>query len=188
MVSWERGHFYLEKPEAVSEATPTAPQKAEAVFASDQTGEAMIAFFDLDLKRFAQGASDCTWPRPSYCGRCGHDKVWGHGLVLTIFEGLAKAVRLRRYRCPACGCIIRLRPKGYFSRHQSAVAVIRATVTTRLGTGHWPKDCATSRARHWLRALKRHAQAVLGVPALTDLIGAFDRLIALGRVPVSRAI
>lgn len=68
------------------------------------------------------------------------------------------------------------------------MAVIRATLTTRLSTGHWPKDCATNRARNWLRALKHHALAVLGVPALTDLIGAFDRLLALGRVPVSRTI
>jgi len=148
----------------------------------------MIAFFDLDLKQIDQGASDCCWPRPSCCGRCGHDKVWGHGLVLTIFEGFTKAVRLRRYRCPACGCIIRLRPKGYFKRHQSAVAVIRATMTSRLKTGCWPRGCKTSRARHWMQALKRQALAVLGVPALADLIAAFDRLVDLGRVPVSRTV
>jgi hypothetical protein len=39
-----------------------------------------------------------------------------------------------------------------------------------------------------LRALKRQALAVLGVPALSDLIAAFDRLLDLGRIPVSRAI
>jgi hypothetical protein len=46
----------------------------------------------------------------------------------------------------------------------------------------------TSRARNWLRALKRQSLAVLGVPALADLIAAFDRLVNLGRVPVSRAV
>ena len=45
----------------------------------------------------------------------------------------------------------------------------------------------SSRARNWLRALKRQALAVFGVPALDDLIAAFDRLVNLGRVPVSRA-
>ena len=97
-------------------------------------------------------------------------------------------MRLRRYRCPACGCVIRLRPKDYFSRHQSPAAAIRATLTTRLATGNWPRGCVSSRARNWLRALKHQALAVFGVPALTDLIAAFDRLVNLGRVPVSRAV
>ena len=148
----------------------------------------MIAFFDLDLKRIAQDASKCTWPRPPCCGRCGHPKVWGHGLVLTIFEGFAKALRLRRYRCPACGCIIRQRPRGYFKKHQSAAATIRNTLVERLETGFWPRECKTSRARNWLRALTHQAQAVFGMPAGTDLIAAFDRLVGMGRVPVSRTV
>ena len=108
--------------------------------------------------------------------------------MAVIFTGFIHALRLRRYRCPCCGCIILLRPKGYFSRHQSAAAVIRATLTERLDTGNWPRGCVSSRARNWLRALKRQALAVLGVPALTDLIAAFDQLVNMGRVPVSRAV
>jgi hypothetical protein len=148
----------------------------------------MIVFFDLDLKRINQSAPDYCWPRPSCCGRCGHPKPWSHGYVAVIFTGFIQALRLRRYRCPSCGCIIRLRPKGYFSRHQSAAATIRDTLSARLDTGYWPRGCVTSRARNWLRALKRQALAVLGVPALADLIAAFDRLVNLGRVPVSRAV
>lgn len=108
--------------------------------------------------------------------------------MAVIFTGFIRALRLRRYRCPSCGCIIRLRPKGFFSRHQSAAATIRDTLFARLDTGYWPRGCVTSRARNWLRALKRQSLAVLGVPALADLIAAFDRLVNLGRVPVSRAV
>ena len=100
--------------------------------------------------------------------------------MAVIFTGFIQALRLRRYRCPCCGCIIRLRPKGFFSRHQSAAATIRAALSARLDTGYWPRGCVSSRARNWLRALKRQA--------LDDLIAAFDRLVNLGRVPVSRAV
>ena len=148
----------------------------------------MIAYFGLDLKRIANDDPDYCWPRPSSCARCGHPKAWGHGFVLMIFAGFAQALRIRRYRCPCCGCIIRLRPRGYFKGHQSATATIRDTLAARLGTGFWPRGCVTNRARHWLRALKRHALAVFGVPALADLMAAFDQLLDLGRMPVSRAI
>jgi hypothetical protein len=105
-----------------------------------------------------------------------------------IIDGFTGVLMIRRYRCPMCGCIIRLRPKGYFKRHQSPSATIRSTLAHRLANGRWPQGCIGSRARHWLRALKCQALAVLGVSALSDLIGSFDRLCDLGRVPVSRAI
>ena len=148
----------------------------------------MIAFFDLDLNRIAQSSHDYPWPRPDACGRCGHDKVWGHGLVYMIIEGFAAALKIRRYRCPMCGCIIRLRPKGYFIRHQSERAAIRRMLLHRLETGGWPIGCITNRARHWLAALKRNAMAVFGFEGLKDLMAAFDRLVELGRVPVSRTV
>ena len=108
--------------------------------------------------------------------------------MLMIFQGFAKALSIRRYRCPSCGCVIRLRPLGYFKGHQSPKTLIRETLAARIDSGHWPKSSPSSRARNWLRALKRHALAVLGVTALSDLVIAFDQLVKLGRVPVSRTI
>jgi hypothetical protein len=148
----------------------------------------MIAFFDLDLNEIAQSSGDYPWPRPCCCGRCGHPKVWGHGLVAIIFEGFAAALKIRRYRCPMCGCIIRLRPKGYFKRHQSKTTTIYSTLSHRLTTGCWPAGCVANRSRHWLASLRRNALAVFGFPSLDDLMTAFDRLVELGRVPVSRAV
>jgi len=95
---------------------------------------------------------------------------------------------MRRYRCPKCGCIIRLRPEGYFARHQSDTATIRGALSQQLATGCWPSGCVANRARHWLEALKRNALALLGLPAKADLMTAFDRLVSMGRVPVSRAV
>jgi hypothetical protein len=46
----------------------------------------------------------------------------------------------------------------------------------------------TNRARHWIAALKRQALALWGMQGADDLMRAFDRLLAMGRVPVSRTI
>ena len=148
----------------------------------------MIVFFSLNLKQISQDTKNYKWPRPKCCDRCHHSKVWSHGFVSMIFEGFANALRMRRYRCPCCGCIIRLRPLDYFKGHQSTSDVIRKTLTARLHNGHWPQDCEPSRSRHWLRALKHNAAAILGEGALVDLIAAYDQLVKLGRVPVTRAI
>jgi len=148
----------------------------------------MIAFFELDLNEIAKSPRDYNWPRPEACPDCGHRRPWLHDFVKMIFNGFERPLQMRRYRCPACGCVIRLRPKGFFARHQSDAATIRAALDHRLAKGCWPCGCIGSRARHWLAALKRNAVALFGLPALNDLMAAFDRLISMGRVPVRRAV
>jgi hypothetical protein len=148
----------------------------------------MIAFLGLDLNRIAHSSRDYPWPEPGPCGRCQHPKLWGHGFVQMIFDGFDQALQMRRYRCPKCGCVVRVRPAGYLPRHQSAVATIRDTLAGRIRTGRWPRASVTNRARHWLAALKRQASALWGMPGVDDLMVAFERLLAMGRVPVSRAI
>jgi hypothetical protein len=164
----------------------SSPANLEAV--GLKRNESMIAFFDLDLNRIAHSSHDYPWPSPGACARCGHPKVWGHGLVPTIIEGFDAALKIRRYRCPMCGCIIRLRPRGYFVRHQTEAKTIRRTLWHRLVIGRWPRGCIANRGRHWLCALKRNTLAVLGVTGLCDLMAAFDRLVELGRVPVARTV
>ena len=148
----------------------------------------MIAFFSLNLNEIAKSPREYAWPRPDGCSRCGHHTVWCHDFVRVIFEGFADELCMRRYRCPRCGCVIRLRPEGFFARHQSDAATIRAALGHRLAKGFWPCGCVANRARHWLAALKRNAVALFGLPALHDLMAAFDRLISMGRVPVRRAV
>lgn len=94
---------------------------------------------------------------------------------------------LRRYRCPECGCVIRLKPKGYFKRFQAAMETIRAGIRHRLETNKWPPAISRGRWNHWFKALGRQAKAHLG-HACCDLLQAFDRLCELGRIPVSRSI
>jgi hypothetical protein len=114
--------------------------------------------------------------------------VWGHGYVQVCFAGFSHPLEMRRYRCPLCGCVIRLRPKGYFPRIQTDAASIRRILDFRISTGFWPANTSTNRLRHWLVSLKRNAVAILGIAWGIDLIAAFDRLTDMGQVPVRRTI
>ena len=149
--------------------------------------EVMVLPIDLDLKKILQLGKDYPWPRPSSC-RCGNPMVWGHGYVQVCFANFSHPLKIRRYRCSLCRCVIRLRPKGYFARIQTAAAQIRSILDFRITTGLWPQGSVTNRCRHWLAALKRNAAIILGIGWSRHLIAAFDRLSAMGRVPVGRTI
>ena len=149
--------------------------------------EPMIISICLDLKEIAQSGRNYCWPRPSAC-RCGNRMVWGHGFVRACFTGFAQPLQMRRYRCPSCGCVIRLRPKGYFPRIQTDTASIRHILDVRITTGSWPAGTPTNRCRHWLCALKRNAVVILGIAWGNRLLAAFTRLADMGRVPVRRAL
>ena len=147
----------------------------------------MIIPVCLDLKEIFLFPREYRWPRPERCC-CGSATVWGHGFVLMIFEGFSHPLEMRRYRCPVCGCVMRLRPETHFSRIQSKIEDVRHVLVHRLETGRWPPGCIRNRARHWLRALRRNTLALLGLSWRHWLVAGFDHLIGLGRVPVSRSI
>jgi len=35
--------------------------------------------------------------------------LWGHGFADAVFDGYKQPLPLKLYRCPDCGCVIRLR-------------------------------------------------------------------------------
>jgi hypothetical protein len=146
----------------------------------------MILFVAVNLKRLSVLGRKYRWRRPALCPGCRQSHLWGHGYVDGYFQGFAHALALRRYVCPGCGCVIKLRPKGYFARFQTAIGTIRAALGQRVATGRWPAGCA-ARGRHWLAALKRQALVHLGQHWLQQLAAAFDRLRRMGVVPVSRS-
>lgn len=148
----------------------------------------MIIFVCVNLKEIFKKQREYGWPRPDRCPRCGLSKLWGHGFVLAYFDGFAGGLYLRRYQCPDCRCVVRLRPKGYFTRIQASIEMIRESITERIGTVRWPAGLSRARQGHWLRALMRNAVAYFGNAWKKRLTEAFDRLISLGIIPVSRAI
>jgi len=81
-----------------------------------------------------------------------------------------------------------MRPASHFSRFQSSRKGIRSALVRRITHGKWPPDQFSGRMRHWLRNLKRQMKAHLTEKWKSGLMAAFDRLVAMGRVPVSRSI
>jgi hypothetical protein len=102
--------------------------------------------------------------------------------VLTYFDGFAQGILLRRYRCPDCHFVIRMKPKGCFRRFHATIETIESRLNIRLSSGRWNAGISTSRQRHWLSALKRKAIAYFDWPR--DLMCAFHRLKERGLVPV----
>ena len=148
----------------------------------------MIIFVSVNLKRLFKRQHKYPWPRPGVCPQCRIGGLWGHGFVLAYFDELPAGVLLRRYRCPHCGCVIRLRPKGFFPRFQASIATIRSSLARRVAGGSYLAGIATRRQRHWLRGLIGNVTAHLGTHWRGRLIEGFDALMAAGYVPVSRAV
>jgi len=148
----------------------------------------MILPVAANLKEIEEKGRKYQWVRPEVCVRCRGSRLWGHGFVESWFDGYVHALLLRRYRCPVCGCVIKLKPRGFFRRFQATEDTIRFHIIRRLKTGKWPQGCSSARCRHWLRALKRQTMAHLGIEWIGHLPEAFDRLTEMGKVPVSRAV
>jgi hypothetical protein len=146
----------------------------------------MIRFVDVLLKDIFQMGRDFPWERPAQCPCCGNWKVWGHGFVGTFFNGFSSEIWLKRYRCPACGCVVKLRPSSHFHRFQSSKHTIRSSLMLRICTGNWPQGSCKSRQRYWLHNLKRQMKAHLNWN--TGLTEAFDLLADQGKIPVSSLI
>lgn len=186
---WQGAHFYWigEGGEVLGDRS-TLPPKQGIRIAHSQKDGVMIIFVRAHLKEIFDQERKYAWPRPERCPLCGMCKVWGHGFVLAYFDGIGGGVYLRRYRCPECRCVLRLRPIGFFARIQASIETIRESLWQRLHKGRWPRGSSGSRRRHWLKALTRNAVAFLGNAWNNALMEAFDRLISLGVIPVSRAI
>lgn len=145
----------------------------------------MIIFVCANLKEILVKKREYPWPKPQVCPRCRLNKVWGHGFVLAYFDGVATGIYLRRYRCPECCCVIRLRPGGYFPRVQASIGTIRSSLSKRIEQGRYLAGLSRSRQRHWLKGLVKNTVAYLGHGWKDRLLAAFDRLMSMGKVPVS---
>jgi len=148
----------------------------------------MIIVVSVPINELLEKGRDFPWPRPRQCGRCGGVRLWGHGFVSAHFDGSIEPVWLRRYRCPDCRCIYRMKPEGHFKRFQALVHVILFSLIYRLYRGRWPPGLSRSRQGHWLRSLKKKAAAYFGLGGSDDrLLHAFHLILEHKRIPVSRS-
>ena len=99
--------------------------------------EEMIIFSAVKLKDLFAKERDYPWQKPNSCPCCNSCRLWGHGFAPAIFDGFIRPLLLKLYRCPDCGCVIRLRPKGYFKRFQASIEVIRSSIVCKATTNRW---------------------------------------------------
>ena len=175
--------FFIGKGGSFAELT--APKHGYATY--PKNGDLMLLPVVFLLKEIYEKGRDYLWPRPELCPRCKVRRPWGHGFVLANFDGYPSCLLLRRYRCPCCGCVIRLKPQGYFERFQSPIETIRAVIHSLVEKIPSRSGGSRTRKAHWLKALERNAMAYLGEPFRDNLLAAFDRLIEMGKIPVSRS-
>ncbi len=148
----------------------------------------MVIFSVVKLKELFKKARDYPWQKPQDCPRCNSHRLWGHGFAGAIFDGFIRPLLLKLYRCPDCGCVIRLRPKGYFKRFQTPVETIRSSIACKSTTNRWLPGISRSRQRHWFRALCKRIKAYLTDTWHQGVVAGFDYLLQLGQIPVSRTI
>jgi len=148
----------------------------------------MIIHVFVKLNDILKLGRDYPWQKPETCPKCNRYKVWGHGYVRAFFDGFNDAFLIKRYRCPDCKCVMRMRPRGYFSRFQAPIETIRASIFNRLKSGKWLSNLSRTRQAHWLRSFKRRVFAYFGGAKAIGLDEAFDHFVAQGVTPVSRSI
>lgn len=151
-------------------------------------GDKMIMFFPCVLKEIFKKGRNYPWPKPERCPNCANYKVWGHGFVEAFFDGYNEPLVLRRYRCPVCGCVMRLRPSGYFKRFQASIKTIRSSIVSKVTTGRWLPGVMRTRQCHWFTSLLRKIKAYLSDTWDGGILGGFDTLMERGHIPVSRFI
>ena len=148
----------------------------------------MIIFFTVKLKELFKKERKYPWQKPDSCPRCNSCCLWGHGFAQAIFDGFIRPLLLKLYRCPDCGCVIRLRPKGYFKRFQASVETIRSSIALKSKTNRWLPGISRSRQCHWFRSLCKRIKVYLTDTWCQGVAAGFDYLLQLGQIPVSRAI
>lgn len=151
-------------------------------------GDFMILFCSLNLNKLYKKGRNYPWEKPVSCPHCGSCRLWGHGFVLAFFDGFIDALFLKRYRCPDCKTVFRVRPEGYFSRFQASINTIRASIESKSVHKKWLRKISRTRQYHWYRALTRHVKAYFGNIWQHSEVIAFDTLLSKGIVPVTRSI
>ena len=166
--------------------SPTALEKKGGI--SPRKGGPMIYEIAVELKELSEKGRDYPWKKPEKCPACGSDRLWGHGFVEAFFEWFVFALWIRRYRCPDCGCVVRMKPSGIFKRFRADIDTVRACLRAKIEKRTWSPALSKSRQRHWFRALKANVCARLGNAFANDLLKGFDILAQAGTIPASRSI
>lgn len=148
----------------------------------------LVLFVSIDVKEIARLGRLFPWDdhKPASCPRC-NSRLWWHGFVFAYFSCLSEGIYLRRLRCPCCGAVHRLRPRGYFRRFRSSISEIKDVITHRCRQIKWRPDLPRGRQRKWWHNLWRLLWLLLGRSYKGCALKGFCLLMKQNIIPVSRA-
>jgi len=148
----------------------------------------MILKVKADIKEIFKLGKKYKWQKPGKCQQCNEPKLWGHGFVLSFFDGFKQGLYLKRYRCPYCHTIFKLKPKGYFNRFQADIKLIFSSIVSRIRKNRYLPGLSWSRQHFWFTALKRNTIAYLSNAWNKGILAGFAELIRIGKIPVTGSI
>lgn len=148
----------------------------------------MIIKVKAHIKDIFKLGKKYQWQKPAKCYHCKESRLWGHGFVLSFFDGFDQGLYLKRYRCPYCHTIFKLKPFGYFKRFQADVKLIFSSLRSRIYKGRYLPGLSWSRQHFWFAALKRNIAAYLSNTWKNEIIAGFLKLIRMGKIPVTSSI
>jgi hypothetical protein len=148
----------------------------------------MILKVKADIKKISKLGKKYKWQKPARCHHCNEPTLWGHGFVLSFFDGFDQGIYLKRYRCPYCHTVFKLKPFGYFNRFQADIRMIFSSVLNRVYKGRYLPGLSWARQHFWFTALKRNIAAYLSNTWSKGMIAGFVKLIQIGKIPVTRSI
>jgi hypothetical protein len=149
----------------------------------------MTVFQKLNLLAISKLGKTYKHIRPGKCPKCGSRRIWGHGFTARYFDGFVFALFLKRWNCADCGCVISVRPLGYFSRHHVSITDIYNNLKHKIATGTWIRgpDLSRQRQGHWLRSLKENINSFLGFEWRNKLLDGFKQIMSAKMCPVIRS-
>ena len=115
----------------------------------------LLIYLSVDLNELFSLGKEYPWPRPERCPSCFGNRLWSHGYAARNFDGFAKALWVKKYRCPDCRSVHTIRPTGYMSFVQASVFKIYFSLAIKIIFGFWFLDFCSRRQRYWLFTFKR---------------------------------
>ena len=148
----------------------------------------MIIKVKADIKQIFKLGKKYKWQKPAKCHHCKESTIWGHGFVLSFFDGFGQGLYLKRYRCPYCHTVFKLKPQGYFNRFQADIKLIFSSIMNRVCRIRYLPQLSWSRQHFWFTALKRNILAHLSNSWGKGILAGFFELIRMGKIPVTSSI
>jgi ribosomal protein S27AE len=99
-------------------------------------------------------------------------RVWGHGYVARYFDGEPERLWMKRWRCPACGAVLTVRPSTHWRRFLCPWWLILASLMQKVLQGRWLSLCGRQRQQYWGTGYLKQRQlagGLVGIEALHEM-------------------